>query len=62
MNARDNELVDNEFSQLKSVAVDVALMKGANRNTLIGGKGSISDLGSDNLAAGFKPIATGAAK
>jgi hypothetical protein len=51
----DNELVHNEFSELKATGADVVLRQGANHNLVVG-SWSVRDLGEGNVTAGRKPI------
>jgi hypothetical protein len=58
----NNELVRNEFGDLKSDAADVVFRKGADNNIVTGSNGSVSDLGFGNQAPGLKPVSAAPAK
>ena len=62
MTASDNEMVGNEFGELKSTRADVVLMSGANNNSVTWSNGTVSDLGSGNVTQGLNPLAAGTAK
>jgi hypothetical protein len=57
-----NELVRNEFGELKSTGADVVFRKGADNNIATGSNGSVSDLGSGNQTQGLKPVAAAPVK
>lgn len=55
--ASDNELTRNDFGQLKASRGNVMLLKGANRNRVLGSTGTVTDQGEGNVTDGLTKTA-----
>lgn len=56
MKASDNQIVANDLSRVKTSRGEFALIKGANRNRIVGSTGSVADAGEGNVTEGLKPF------
>jgi hypothetical protein len=56
LKASNNLFIGNNFTQFKASVADVIFQKEANNNLLLGGSGTVTNLGSGNQITGLKPI------